>query len=115
MSRLNEPVKRDDRCNGDRRDRYSDLLYETFMRRWQGKWVTTESVRVMPFSCGQTICRHWRRSRTETILNVFPREGACLGALGVGGCNRLCLWFFERLASASISFSSQQRMTRTDS
>ena len=99
MSRLNEPVKRDDRCNGDRRDRYSDLLYETFMRRWQGKWVTTESVRVMPFSCGQTICRHWRRSRTETILNVFPREGACLGMLGPAGVIGYASGFFEPAVS----------------
>jgi hypothetical protein len=67
----------------------------------------------------QTICRHLRRSRPETVpaaspsrrraqtwcdlfvapcaLNVFLREGARLGALGVGGCNRLRLRFFSSL------------------
>ena len=41
-------------------------------------------------------------------LNVFPREGAPLGALGVGGCNRLrlrCFWACG-LASISSSFAS---------
>src|SRR5688500_839675 len=65
-------------------------------------------------------------------LNVFPRERACpLGkapvlagagwegetTLGAGGCRRLRLRFFRAcgLASASIFFLSQRRITRTDS
>jgi hypothetical protein len=65
----------------------------------------------------QTICRHLRRSRPEKILNVFPREGTRLGALGADGCNKLRLRFFRAcgLASASISFPSQRKITRTDS
>jgi hypothetical protein len=50
----------------------------------------------------QTICKHLRRSRPETILNVFQRI-------------RLRLFRACGLASASISFPSQRRITRTDS
>jgi hypothetical protein len=50
----------------------------------------------------QTICRHLGRSRPEKTLNVFQR---------------IRLRFFRAcgLASASISFPSQRRITRTDS
>jgi hypothetical protein len=72
-----------------------------------------ESVRVMPFYCG----RQLRRSRSETVpaaspsrrraqtwcdlfvapcaLNVFPREGVCLGALGRPGVISYASGFFE--------------------
>jgi hypothetical protein len=47
----------------------------------------------------------------------IPSEGACLGALGADGCNRLRLRFLHAcgLAPASSSFSSQRRITRTGS
>jgi hypothetical protein len=50
----------------------------------------------------QTICRHLRRSRPETILNVFQR---------------IRLRFFRAcgLASTSSSLASQRRITWTDS
>jgi hypothetical protein len=80
----------------------------------------------------QTICRHLvvldpkqsraaspsrRRAQTWCDLFVAPcalnyslREGACLGALRVGGCNRLRLWCFRvcGLAFAGISFSRNE-------
>jgi hypothetical protein len=47
-----------------------------------------------------------RRIRRTVRPQRIPSEGACLGALGAGGCNRLRLRVFRAcgLASAGISF-----------
>jgi hypothetical protein len=41
------------------------------------------------------------RSRLESVLNVPPREGARLGALGVDGCNKIRLRLIPALRPRS--------------
>ncbi len=57
----------------------------------------------LTFLLRRTICSHLRRSRPEKILNVFQREGARPGALGVGGCQRLHLRVFENLPAHRLA------------